>query len=291
MNNLNNLNNLNNIKNLVISGGGFNGYQFFGIIKYLEEKNVIENITKFVGVSMGAFICFLIIIGYKYSEIELFLIEFNFTKIFDLKLEKILSEENIKGLSNGSNFDKLIKKFLSYKNYDENITLLELFNKTNKSITIGVSNLSLDTVEYFNHENHPDIPAYKILRMSSCIPIFFEPVEYNNSFYLDGVLKDAFPIQLIPDEELPITIGIFLQTTKEKYDIPNMSSTEYLVHLYRTLMSEHMKIKINKYKCLLKLFILNPITNSYNYQIDKNTRHELIEFGYKYCLSTIESTE
>ena len=289
--NLNNLNNLNNLKNLVISGGGFNGYQFFGIIKHLEEKNVLANINKFIGVSMGAFICLLIIVGYKYNELELFLIEFNFTKIFDLKFEKILSEDNIKGLSNGLNFDKLIKKFLKHKGFDENITLLELFNKTNKHITIGVSNLSLDTIEYFNHENHPNIPAYKILRMSSCIPIFFEPIEYNDSFYIDGVLKDSFPIQLIPDEELSSTIGILLETNKDSYDIPKMSSVEYLIHLYRAIANEPMKLKINKYKSLLKLFILKPITNSYNYQLDKNIRHELIECGYNYCNSTLNCVE
>ena len=37
-----------NIKNLVVSGGGFNGFQFFGIIKYLEQNNLIDGIEKFV---------------------------------------------------------------------------------------------------------------------------------------------------------------------------------------------------------------------------------------------------
>ena len=95
-------------KNLVISGGGFNGYQFFGIIKYLDENNLLDKIDKFIGVSMGSFINLLIIIGYKYNEIEKFLINFDYKKIFDLKLEKILTEENIKGLSNGDNFTKKI---------------------------------------------------------------------------------------------------------------------------------------------------------------------------------------
>jgi NTE family protein len=124
--------------------------------------------------------------------------------------------------------------------------------------------------------------------MSSCIPIFFEPVEYNNSFYIDGVLKDNFPIQLIPDEELKSTIGIVLYTSQDSYDIPKMSSVEYLIHLYRVIVNEPVQIKINKYKSLLKLFILKPITNSYNYELDYNARSELIQIGYKYCIDNFE---
>ena len=124
--------------------------------------------------------------------------------------------------------------------------------------------------------------------MSSCIPIFFEPVEYNNSFYIDGVLKDNFPIQLIPDEELKSTIGIVLYTSQDSYDVSNMSSVEYLIHLYRVIVNEPVQIKINKYKSLLKLFILKPITNSYNYELDNSARSELIQIGYKYCIDNLE---
>ena len=38
---------MNNYKNIVISGGGFNGFQFFGIIKYLEEHDMTKNFNKF----------------------------------------------------------------------------------------------------------------------------------------------------------------------------------------------------------------------------------------------------
>ena len=100
---------MNNYKNLVISGGGFNGFQFFGIIKYLEEHDMTKNFNKFIGVSMGAFTSLLIILGYKFSEVENFLLKFNFEKIFDLKLEQILNEK-FRGLTDGENFNYLIKQ-------------------------------------------------------------------------------------------------------------------------------------------------------------------------------------
>ena len=65
-------------KNLVISGGGFYCFQFFGIIKYLDNNNLLKDIIKYIGVSAGALINLLLIIGYKFCEIENFLMKFDF---------------------------------------------------------------------------------------------------------------------------------------------------------------------------------------------------------------------
>ncbi len=275
--------NQNNYDTLIISGGGFNGIQFMGILKYLEEKELTSDIKKFIGVSMGAFINLLIIIGYKIKEIENFIIKFDFSKIFDLKFEKIITEENLKGLSNGENFNKLIKKFLKNKDYDDNITLNELFLKTNKNFIVGTTNISDDKFELINYENYPDLPVYLALRMTSCIPIFFEPIEYNNKFYIDGVMKDNFPIQILNDEELKKTIGIVLETEKSDNDIKSMSSIGYMIHLYRVIINEPIRNKVIKYKENCKLLIIRPKIHSFNYTISENDRQELIDFGYEYC--------
>ena len=278
---------MNNYKNLVISGGGFNGFQFFGIIKYLEEHDMIKNFDKFIGVSMGAFTSLLIILGYKFSEIENFLLKFNFEKIFDLKLEQILNEK-FRGLTDGENFTKLIKKFIINKHFNENITMKELFDKTNKMLIVGTTNLTYDKMEYISHENYPDIPVYLLLRMTSCIPIFFNPISYNDSYYVDGVMKDNFPIQLIPDNEIGETIGIVLQTSLDKYEIDDMNIINYLTHLYRVVVNEVIKNKVDKYKNLTKILIVKPKVSSYNYQLTEELRIELIECGYNCCKETFD---
>jgi len=271
-------------KNLIVSGGGFYCFQFFGIIKYLDDNNLLKDINKYIGVSAGSLINLLLIIGYKFCEIENFLMKFDFSKIFDLQFEKIIVEDNFKGLSNGDNFSKLIKKFLIKKEFNENITLSELFKKTNKYFIIGVTNITEDKVEYLNHENYPDLPVYLALRMSSCLPVIFDPIVYNDNYYIDGGLKDNFPIQLIPEEELINTAGIVLYPFKDKYDIANMITIKYLFHLYRTLSSEYIKDKINKYKDLCKLFIVTTSNENFiNYKIDENSRIELINLGYEQC--------
>ena len=119
--------------------------------------------------------------------------------------------------------------------------------------------------------------------MTSCIPLYFEPIEYNNNFYVDGVVKDNFPIQIISDDELNNTIGIVLHTSVDTYDIKSMSSISYVIHLYRILSNESMKVKINKYKKLCKLYILSAKMNSFNYEVNEQIREDLINSGYEYC--------
>jgi len=276
-------------KNIVISGGGFYCFQFFGIIKYLDDNNLLKNINKYIGVSAGSLINLLLIIGYKFYEIENFLMKFDFSKIFDLQFEKILIDDNFKGLSNGDNFSKLIKKFLIKKELNENITFKELNEKTNKEFIVGVTNITQDKVEYINHKNYPDIPIYLALRMSCCLPVIFDPLIYNDNYYIDGGLKDNFPIHLIPDEELINTVGIVIYPYKENYDIKNMITIKYLFHLYRTISSDYIKEKIEKYKDLCKLFTITTSNeNLINYKIDENNRIELLNLGYEQCKKCYE---
>jgi len=271
-------------KNLIIGGGGFYCFQFFGIIKYLDDNNLLKDINKYIGVSAGALINLLLLIGYKFCEIENFLMKFDFSKIFDLQFEKIFVENNFKGLSNGDNFTKLIKKFLIKKDFNENITLDELYKKTNKDFIIGVTNITEDKVEYLNHVNYPDMPIYLALRMTSCLPVIFDPIIYKENYYIDGGLKDNFPIQLIPEEELKYTAGIVLYPFKEKYDIKNMITIKYLFHLYRTISSSYLKDKIDKYKDCCKLFIVTTSNENFiNYKINENNRKELFDLGYEQC--------
>ena len=47
-------------KNLVISGGGMSGFGFLGILKYLQDIEILYKPKNFLGTSMGSIICFFI---------------------------------------------------------------------------------------------------------------------------------------------------------------------------------------------------------------------------------------
>ena len=49
------------VKNLVLSGGSMKGLAYIGMIKCIEEYDIVKKIDNFVGTSIGACVCFCLI--------------------------------------------------------------------------------------------------------------------------------------------------------------------------------------------------------------------------------------
>ena len=55
------------VKNLVLSGGSMKGLAYIGMIKCIEEYDIVKKIDNFVGTSIGACVCFCLMIGFTYE--------------------------------------------------------------------------------------------------------------------------------------------------------------------------------------------------------------------------------
>ena len=75
-----------NLENLVISGGGLNGYFMIGVLKLLDDLNLLKNIKNYYGTSIGSFLILFFALDYSIKEL------INFCIIFDLS---ILIKDNI----------------------------------------------------------------------------------------------------------------------------------------------------------------------------------------------------
>ena len=63
--------NTNNIKHLVLSGGGLLGISYIGLLRYLEESNIVGNLKSISGSSAGSLFGCLIALRYTSKEIEI----------------------------------------------------------------------------------------------------------------------------------------------------------------------------------------------------------------------------
>ena len=107
------------IHTLVLSGGGINGIVHLGALKYLDEINILQNITTFIGTSIGAIISGLFVIGYTIDELFEFTQNINFGDIFHINPINIL--DNL-GFNNGEKFTFILTKMFQTKNISETIT-------------------------------------------------------------------------------------------------------------------------------------------------------------------------
>jgi predicted acylesterase/phospholipase RssA len=193
----------NNIDTIIFSGGGKHGIAYLPIYKYLKDNNIIDNITKYYGVSAGSITALAFNIGLKYEEAyDIFFNKINFKDLMRFEVKSLLTITKTLGLNDGSKLENVIKYMLELKGFNPYITLLDLYNLTNKELYIGATALIKREFTLFNYKSHPDLPVWVAVRMSCSIPILFTPLQYYeiNDLYIDGGLLNNNPINYVINE-------------------------------------------------------------------------------------------
>ena len=192
-----------NFSNLVIAGGATKVISAIGVMRFLEENNMMDSIKNVVGTSAGAIVCAFIALGYKSNEIKDFFLEnmCGNDKISQMNMDDIFGFFNAYGLSKGDNLFSFFQKMISYKLGEnrKSVSFIELAKLRGKNLVICVSNLTTEKQEFWNVDTTPNTPIETALRASCAIPIMFTPVVLNDMMYLDGGLFDNFPIDYFHD--------------------------------------------------------------------------------------------
>jgi NTE family protein len=285
----NNLN-LENIENLVISGGSIKGFCFIGAIKYLEELNIIKQINTFTGTSVGGCLALLLNIGYTSKELTELFTNINIDYYKDINLDKIINFFETYAIDDGNKILNILKIVVLNKlnininnKYDENITFKQLYEFTNKKITIvGCCLTDMDTI-YYNYEETPDVKLFDALRITFSIPFIFTPIKLDDKIYVDGGLLNNYPIELYDKKT---TIGL-ISTNINIYNRNINSIESYISSIIFITYYNNIQKKLNDYKH-------NTINLEHNidvldFSIDKNKKHDLINYGYNKTKELIDT--
>lgn len=269
---------------LIISSGSIKGLSIIGALREFFKYYPLNNIEYYSGTSVGALICILLNFGYNLYEIEEIVLNINFSMFQEIKVLNFI--ENC-GFDNGIKFSNFLKALFLTKKFNYNITFKELYNLTNKTLTIVVTNITKGVPEYHNHITTPNLNILLSLRMSTNIPILFSPIIYNNNYYADGALLDPFPYFY---NKNTIKIGIWLFDNYEfnfinNYDMFFVNNTHniitYIINLLKIMYINYIK---KFYKKIPKDVInINYDYNTIDFNINKNEKFKLINIGKKKC--------
>lgn len=262
---------------LVLSGGGVSGIAHLGAVKYLEENNLID-IDTYIGSSIGSLIGSMLAVGYKAQELYDFIYNFNISVLRNIDISNLIFKY---GLDNGNNLVILIKKLLSYKTGNENITFKELYEKYNKKLIITATCLNDNKIYYFNHENEPNLSIYIAIRMSIAIPFIFTNVQYKNKLFVDSALINSFPIKMT--KNMDRTIGIYLDSNCNYDNINNIES--YIMSIFNCLFKP---INKKKYKYNTIIINMNKL-NVINFELTNIEKKKMFIRGYNHAEKFIKS--
>jgi len=297
------------IKNLVISGGGVKIIGAIGVIKYLDENNLLKSVENFFGTSAGSILCLMLILNFNSCEIIKFIEDFDLNKIFLVNTDNLFTTFNV---CESIKLERVIKLFLNFKlskvntkislnteseNFGitslstaqpsidnfENITMIELFKQTKKYLSITSVCLNTRTAVYITHETFPNIPVWKAILMSCSIPLIFKPVEWEGRLYVDGALIDNFPLFNIESNQIKYTLGIqtYLDMQNDPFfETPDESNIyNYIVNLIKIIVESEPQIK--SYNIISVKIDASILTNFLNVNLDKDIKKKIINSGYE----------
>ena len=270
---------------LVLSGGSIKAISMLGSIQYCCDNNLLDGVNTYMGTSAGAILNYLLCIGYTPVEIIIYLCTHN---IFEaVQFLDVVSMMNGGGAIGFSKFQEHLEK-MTIDKVGRLMTFKDIKDLFNKTLIITTYNYTEQKVEYLSPTDTPDLPCLIALRMTSCLPLIFEPFKYNGNQYLDGAFGDNFPILYNLDDEkensvkshrLGITVDGYDEKTEDAVLEPN-KLIEYLYKLITIPLKQNIAKNLEAAKHMDVIHIRNNI-GVFNYRLTSKEKMELFSVGYQ----------
>lgn len=269
---------------IVLSGGSAKGAAHIGVLKALEENNLIP--TSVAGTSIGSIVGGLYSIGYKPNQLEKALKYFSrncymfldpcypqyVKSIFQLLTKSTIT---MSGLMKGNKLEAYLKKLTKNKHITEtNIRFISPCVDLITSKTIAYTNCIDNLPEIPNVEWKNNAYLHEVMRASSSLPVIFYPKKLDDALLIDGGITDNLPINLLYMAGEKNILAIDLSQEYEKPQ--NTGMFELVIHSFEIMQLNTKKALIGKEKLLLSIKFPEEIE-----LLDFTSMPKLIDIGYK----------
>lgn len=286
------------IHTLVLSGGGYYGLITLSILHHLIEKQFfnLQSVHTIYGTSVGALLGTLLCLGVSLENYIDYFVNRPWEKSIIFNSDTIFNYYQTKGLCNTSFFKVMLKNIYESQNFEFSLTMKELYDFSKKELIVYTIELESFTLVEVSYKTHPDLHVIDAVTMSCAIPYIFEPVCYQEQYYIDGGLLCNFPImkainrikeeeakqepkQEPKQESLDGILGIEIKKNVSKR-IEDLSLAEYAYFLHCQLckhQKEDQEVEI-KHDIKIDCNMMN-VENSFKVFYDKTERENLINIG------------
>ncbi len=266
---------------IVLSGGSVKGFYILGSLYYLYYNRLINNVNIYCGTSIGAILSYLLCIGLNPIEI---LMEINNKNFLDKFKNFNLSNWN-DGIFDWNIINKELES-ITIEKVGYFLTLKSLYEKFGKVLVCCTYNYTKHFIEYLSYKTDPDIPCLVALRMSCNVPFAFSRFKYNGNYYIDGGIKNNFPIEGIKvitenDEIEHKILGLYLDN---KFDNEVEDSIKFINGLITMTLNQNMKYTYEKYKDDENISIIkldNDKVTCFSFDLKTTDKLDLFSEGYQ----------
>lgn len=241
------------IEHLVLSGGGHNIIAMFGAVSFLKKQKYLDfdKITSIDATSAGSLLAFAFMMGINEDELENYIINRPWEKVFDVTPEIIFETFQKRGLFGVSVFEEILRPIVKTCGVELSITMKELYDIGNIDFYIYTTELNKLEEVVIHHSTFPDMRVVDAIYKSCAVPPLFKPDIIDDNCYLDGGIFSNYPIHCfikrMTDASLDVNknkiFGIKLKYEEHENDKITTTSNinEYLFGLIKKLI-QHVVI-------------------------------------------------
>ena len=279
------------IEHIVISGGAYLGLYELGCLKYLHNKEFYEfkNIKSIHGTSVGGLIGAIVCLNMEWDTIVEYFVKRPWHKIVNITPSMFFDVMHKKGLLDTNIITKGLKPLFNACDINEDITLLEFYEKTNIELVLYTTQVNTYDCISLSYKSHPELSIFKAVEMTCALPYVFQPVLYNDEYYIDGGLLNNYPLpSCIKKEEVDKSnvLSLKLQAENNLEISQDSNLFEYGYFLYRKMISVSSK----KYKLPVRIkneiiipCLMTNVNEAYNLLMNENERETYIRKGEEYA--------
>lgn len=256
-----------------LSGGSNKGIAYLGVIKSLENNNILKNINVFAGTSIGSLFATLLCMNFKFKDLSNF-INFKYRET-DVDINNFLSNY---GFSSGVELINFFSHIISQK-CDPQITFNKLFSMTKKRLVIIAIKLENEEVEYFDYKTKPDMKILDAIRISINIPFLFTSQLHNGFHYIDGALLENQPINCFNNDDKVLKILLSDEYEKEELQGSINNLEDYIFRIL--LLIKKKKIVNDEHIDKDTINIILPNVNPFDFNLNKKLKLKMFKIGFK----------
>jgi len=226
-------------RTLVLGPGGVKGLMILGCLVPLEDNGILSNIDTYCGVSIGAIISLLLVIGYNVRSIVSHAADLAiFKDLFCIDLKKSLKHKGL--MSNEPARQKLSQFVLNKLGSIPN--LYDLYMMTGKSLITVALNVTDEVTEYFTPFTCPTLSCIDAVMYSMNVPfIYYQLIDSRGKTMIDGAFANPYPVDYV-DNKMTDVLGIYIKTI---YNQP-INTLDYLHKLLESTLIQRRKMAIDQ---------------------------------------------
>lgn len=279
---------------LSLCGGGHLCIAHLGVLKALRDRDHLKYIKGVVGISAGALVGLIFILGYTIEQIERLLQSIDLTMFTSVESESALLFYQTLCINSGQKLDAFLVSLLEAKGFSPDVTFAQLDSPL--FFRCYATHLQTSQIQEFSLEKTPNHSILFALRASMCLPVIFAPMKdpFTDALYYDAALIHNMPFVFLSEEEKRQTLSVFFDmfpsVEADTSDSSSYFQTEDIGSIFKYAFKSFYNQR-NAYivKRYADHMVHIPVDITKFLNSNSNDVTECIALGYSKCTSFLSS--